>query len=163
MSLVTRNPNRNAVSPLDVWNKDFDTFVSRVFGPTGSGNAGFAVDVYEDGDHLHVDAELPGFTREQVDVTVDNRVLTITAERSTVLPQRDSGVSDEQQTDQPQQVEDGRPSYYVRERTARRVSRSFTLPDTIDTSNVDARLTDGVLYLTLNKRQEVKPRKISIG
>lgn len=157
MSLVTRSHNRNSVTPFDGWGNDFDTFVSRVFGPQAVPAAGFPVDVYEDVDHLHVDAELPGFTREQIDVTIDRRVLTITAARQTSDEQPKATEAAGESTER------ARPAYYLRERTTTRVARSFTLPDTIDDSAVDAKLVDGVLHVTLNKRQEIKPRKIAIG
>jgi HSP20 family protein len=132
--------------------RDVDTLVRSLFGrDVPAGYANYAVDVYEDADHLHVDAELPGFTKEQVDVTLDNSVLTITAERSEETS-NGNGAEVAKRTD-----------YLLRERRYNRFQRSFTLPNTVDSSSVDAKLENGVLRLTLNKRQETKPRKIAIG
>jgi HSP20 family protein len=105
----------------------------------------YPVDIREDHDALYVDAELPGFTKDQVDVSVENGVLTITAQRN----------ADEKKTEQGQM--------HLHERRFTRVSRSFSLPNTVDTGKVDARLEHGVLHLKLTKRDEVKPRKITVS
>ncbi len=151
MALPTRVA-RSLVDPFEGMTRDVDTLVRSLFGrDVPAGYANYAVDVYEDADHLHVDAELPGFTKEQVDVTLDNSVLTITAERSEETS-NGNGAEVAKRTD-----------YLLRERRYNRFQRSFTLPNTVDSSSVDAKLENGVLRLTLNKRQETKPRKIAIG
>jgi HSP20 family protein len=144
MTLATRAV-RGLVDPFDSTGRDFDSFVQRVFGrDIPSGLTPYGVDIYEDADKLHVEAELPGFTREQVDVTIDNNVLTITADRTN-------------------NMEDKQENWHLKERRYARFQRSFSLPNTIDGSSVDAKLADGVLHVVLNKRQEAKPRKINIG
>ncbi|MFT3788742.1 MAG: Hsp20/alpha crystallin family protein [Tepidisphaeraceae bacterium] len=150
MSLPTR-VTRSLVDPFESMSRDVDTLMRTFFGRGDSttGYAPYAVDVWEDVDHLHVEAELPGFAKENVDVTIDNNVLTITAERT-------------EQT--PPDAENGkRNDYLLRERRYNRFQRSFTLPNTIDSGSVEAKLDNGVLHLTLNKRQETKPRKVAIG
>ena len=148
MTLATRS-NRGLTDPFDGIDRDLNSFVQRVFNgreyPTGL--TPYGVDIYEDADHLHVEAELPGFTREQVDVTIDNNVLTITADRSQT---KADGEQD-------------RAGWHLKERRYVRFQRSFSLPNTVDGSGVEAKLADGVLHLTLTKRQEAKPRKITIG
>jgi HSP20 family protein len=94
---------------------------------------------------LYIDAELPGFTREQVDITVDADVLTIAAERP-----------------QPQTADES-VTWHLRERRSGRVERAFKLPNTVDYGSVDAKLADGILRVSLRKRQEAKPRKIEIA
>ena len=144
MRLATRTPNAlpGAINP-----SDFDAFVNRVFGhDLGATAPRYAVDVREDQDTLTLDAELPGFAREQVDVTIDNDVLTIVAERPA-----SAETSDDQAT------------WHLRERRSGRIERAFRLPNTVDVGSVDAKLVDGVLHVTLAKRQEAKPRKIAIA
>jgi HSP20 family protein len=51
---------------------------------------------------------------------------------------------------------------HLRERRYSRVARRFTLPDSVDDQKVDAKLSDGVLHLTLHKKAEVSPRKIEV-
>lgn len=147
MSLPTR-VIRNA-DPFEFAQREFDTLLGRLIGQNGSGNylAPYAVDVREDGDTLVVEAELPGFTKEQVDITLENSVLTISAERN-VEPK-------------PANAQGG--DYLLKERRYTRFQRSFTLPPTIDEGSVNAKLDNGVLTVTLAKRQEAKPRKITVG
>jgi HSP20 family protein len=57
----------------------------------------------------------------------------------------------------------GQPSYLLRERRIQRFVRSFTLPPNVDDQNVQARLEDGVLKITLNKREESKPKRVQIS
>lgn len=160
MTLATRL-NRGSVDPFT--SLGLDAFVRQVFAPETARpqqSAPYGVDVYEDAEHLHLDAELPGFTREQIDVTIDDGVLTITAERPVPTLKADVPAvpNGETPSDSPQ------PTWHVRERRAARVTRSFALPKTIDrTTGVDAKLADGVLHLTLSKRPELKPRKINIA
>ncbi|HSI33646.1 MAG TPA: Hsp20/alpha crystallin family protein, partial [Tepidisphaeraceae bacterium] len=105
----------------------------------------YGVDIREDNDHLYVEADLPGFKKDEVDITLENQTLSITAEKN------------EEATDQPQ------GDWLLNERRYARFMRSFTLPPTVDDQKVDAKLADGVLKITLNKREETKPRKITVG
>mgnify|MGYP005846398843 CR=1 FL=1 len=136
---LRRATPQNWDSPFDLVRREFD----RMLGDwDDAGVAVYPVDIREDQDRLYIEAELPGFTREQIDVSIENGVLTINAERK---PDEKNG-----------------QGVHLRERRFTRVSRSFTLPNTIDPEKVDAKLDAGVLHLTLTKRDEVKPRKISI-
>ncbi len=105
----------------------------------------YPVDIREDENALYVEAEVPGFTKDQIDVSVENGVLTITAQRN----------ADEKK--------DKKGELHLHERRFTRVSRSFSLPNTVDANKVNARLENGVLHLTLTKREEVKPRKITVS
>ncbi len=90
-----------------------------------------------------IEAEMPGFKCNEIDVNVENGVLTIKAERSS------------------KDVSDGK-NRHLSERRFTRVQRAFSLPRTVDGSEVDASLNDGILTLTLKKSEESKPRKIEI-
>jgi HSP20 family protein len=114
--------------------------------------APYAVDVHEDQDHFYVEAELPGFTKDDVDVTLEDGVLTLRAERKQESRQNGHG---------PQNAPTGKQPLHV-ERRWTRFERSFTLPAAVNESSVRATLNDGVLTITLDKREEVKPRKIQI-
>jgi HSP20 family protein len=149
MSLPTRVHRMAQYDPVEAAQREFDSMLGRWFNGGNGGNlaAPFAVDVREDVDHLWVDAELPGFTKDEVAITLENQALTITAEKKE------------------QKKEDGAPKgdYLLQERRYTRFQRSFTLPPTVDSSKVEAKLTDGVLTITLTKREEVKPRKIAVS
>jgi HSP20 family protein len=147
MSLPLR-VSRVAADPFDVMPRELGTLMDRFFNAREGATNGFTpygVDVREDADHLYVEAELPGFTKDQVDITLENATLTISAERKT-----------EPSADQ-------KGDWLLRERKYTRFSRSFTLPPTVNESSVDAKLVDGVLKITLNKREETKPRKITVS
>jgi HSP20 family molecular chaperone IbpA len=129
----------------------------------------YPVDIREDQTSFHVEAELPGFTRDQVQVTLDKGVLEIVATRGTpaqAAPQSGQaqpevqGTSPEASQAQPQPA---REETHLRERRYTRVARAFKLPPSIDESKIQARLENGVLYLTIQKREESKPRKIQIN
>jgi HSP20 family protein len=145
MALPTR-VNRALDFPADTIQRDFDTLLNRFFnGREGNGLAPYGVDVREDSDHIYVEAELPGYTKEDVDITLENSTLTIAA-------QRNSEQKNEKQGD-----------YLLNERRYARFLRSFTLPPTVDEQSVQANLKDGVLTITLNKREETKPRKVKVS
>ena len=132
--------------------REFDGMLGRWFnggGPQDGGHrlAPYGVDVREDGDHIYVEAELPGFKKEDVDITLENQTLTISAERQEEQNGRREGKGD----------------WLLRERRYSRFLRSFTLPPTVDEQSVNAKLADGVLTITLNKREETKPRKVQVG
>lgn len=134
--------------PFDMLHREFDSMLARMFGGGESDNGGrtwapYAVDVREDADHFYVDAELPGFRKEDIELTLENQTLTIRAERKDEEEKKDH-------------------DYLLNERRYRRFLRSFTLPPTVDDRQVDAKLADGVLHVTLNKREETKPRKITV-
>ena len=132
-----------------VWDTPFDllrdmdrVLSSRVGIDNDDLTAKYPVDIHEDEDGLTVSAELPGFTKEQVELSIDNGVLTIGAQRESTKHQ--GGTT------------------HLHERRFTRVRRQFTLPTTVDTADVDAKLSDGLLTLRLKKREEVKPRKIEV-
>jgi HSP20 family protein len=152
MALPTRVARGNyGTDPYETAQREFDTMLGRFFGGReadgGTALAPYGVDVREDADHFYVDAELPGFRKEDVDITLENQQLTITAERKS-----ESGNGGGKKGD-----------YLLRERRYTRFQRSFTLPPTVDEQSVNAKLNDGVLTIVLNKREETKPRKITVA
>ncbi len=150
MALPTRVA-RGFVDPVEAFNREFDV-LNRFFTGVHNDNGGhrlapYGVDIREDGDTLVVEAELPGFTKDQVDITLENQTLTIAAERR---DEQKAGNND-------------KAGYLLNERRFTRFLRSFTLPPTVDEKSVQAKLEHGVLTVTLNKREETKPRKITVA
>jgi len=127
--------------------------INRVFTETyGRGEEGLMnsgawippVDIYQNGDkELVIKAELPDLKREDIEITVDNNVLTIKGERK---------LSAEVKQDQVHRVE---RQYGV-------FVRSFALPPTVDNTKVSAEYKNGVLTLRLPLREEAKPRQVQI-
>jgi len=102
------------------------------------------VDIYQNGDHeVVLKAELPDMTREDIDITVDNGTLTIRGEKK---------LSSEVKEDQLHRIERRYGSF----------SRSFSLPQTVDTAKVAAEYKNGVLTVRLPLREEAKPRQIKV-
>lgn len=151
MALPTRVHRGGGVAdPVELLSRDFEGMFNRwIGGREGNGHqplAPYGVDIREDNDHFYVEAELPGFKKEEVDITLENQTLTIAAER------RFENKPDGQKGD-----------LLLHERRYSRFLRSFTLPPTVDEGSVNAKLQDGVLTLTITKREETKPRKIKVG
>jgi HSP20 family protein len=152
MALPTRvNRGGGTLDPVELLGRDFENAFNRWLGVRDSngsqGLAPYGVDIREDGDHFYVEAELPGFKKEEVDITLENQTLTIAAERRFENKQGD----------------EKKGELLLHERRYSRFLRSFTLPPTVDEGSVNARLADGVLTVTITKREETKPRKIKVG
>jgi HSP20 family protein len=103
-----------------------------------------AVDVFERQDQLVIRAEVPGLKREDMDVRVENGVLTLHGERK-----RESEVTED--------------NAFRMERVYGAFTRSFTLPRTVDASKVSAAYKDGVLEVTVPNLETAKPKKIEIN
>jgi HSP20 family protein len=117
-----------------------------VFGgePLNSGWAP-AVDIYENKDQdVVIKAELPGFKKEAIKVSFEHNVLTIEGDRAV-------------------ETEVQRDTFHRRERHHGSFRRSFTLPSTVDSGRAQASYQDGVLTITLPRREEAKPRQIQVN
>jgi HSP20 family protein len=138
------------VTIQDRLNRLFDDAFRGVGRPTGNeedyalGAWAPAVDIYEEEANIVLKAELPGVDPKDVDVRVENNVLTLRGERKV-----DSEVKKE--------------NYHRVERAYGSFGRSFTLPTVVDTEKIKAEYKDGVLRVTLPKREEAKPKQISIS
>jgi HSP20 family protein len=103
-----------------------------------------AVDVYEDEHNLVLKLEVPGVNEEDLKVSLENNTLTVTGERKF-------------------EKEEKEENFHRIERRFGSFTRTFRLPNTVDTDNVEAGYDKGILKLTLAKRAEAKPREIKIG
>jgi len=98
------------------------------------------VAMWQDDDNVFIEAEMPGLSGDEVEVTVHNEMLYIRGERK---------------------PEEGR-QYLYNGRTYGRFERAITLPEPVKTDDVRATLTDGVLQIALPKSPEAKPKRIAI-
>ncbi len=103
------------------------------------------VDVHESEDGLQVSVELPGLGSDDVKVSVENGILTISGEKKREIEQGEEGTD-----------------YHVVERRYGRFQRSFTLPRGIDTEKTSAKFENGVLEVTLPKSAQAKAKLIEI-
>lgn len=122
--------NRQLEDAADMWEGDR---------PAAFGAGSTAVDVEDAGDEFVVTADLPGFDKDDVDVRVRDRTLSISAERA------ESTESAEDESDD--------STYVRRERRTQSFSRRVTLPEDVDTDDVSATMTNGVLTVRLGKSE----------
>jgi len=102
-----------------------------------------AVDIFEKGGEVVIYAELPGIKKEDIDVRVENNVLTLRGKKERTEEVKEEG-------------------YFRAERTYGSFSRSFSLPTTVEVGKIAADYKDGILTLRLPKAEEAKPRQIEI-
>lgn len=120
----------------DVYLRDEDTAFRGSWAP--------AVDIFETEHHdLVIKAEVPGMTREDIEVTVENSTLVLKGTKKF-----DADIKEE--------------NYRRIERSYGTFNRSFTLPDTVDASRVSAEYKNGVLAVKLPFREEARPRTINV-
>jgi len=142
--MVRYNPNR---SYLNLWN-DFDALLGNLFDNNSADHSrSIVVDIRETGDSYLIEAELPGFSEKDIEVKVEDRVLSISASID-----RKNEQKDEKKDDQ----------FLVRERRSESFSRSFSLPEDVDVDRIDGNYRNGVLTLSLAKKPETKPKNIKV-
>ncbi|HEX2854593.1 MAG TPA: Hsp20/alpha crystallin family protein [Opitutaceae bacterium] len=131
----TRAPWSGLESEID---RLFETALGSFAGAQATSSTRFPVDLYEDKDNTFVRAELPGATRDDINVEIVDGYLTIAGTRKTPAG-----------GDQPEE------SFSF--------SRSLALPEEVQADKVAAAFENGVLTVTLPKREETKPKKISVA
>ena len=139
MTLVRWNPARELASmEIDRLNYMINDF-------SGAGRSWMpAVDIFETNDREYVvKAELPEMKRDDISVTFENGVLTLTGERKT-------------------EFDVAQGTVHRSERAYGRFSRSFTLPATVDGTRINASYKDGVLTIRVPQREDAKPRQIAV-
>ena len=102
-----------------------------------------AVNILEREEGIVISADLPGLKAEDVDVTVDNCILTIKGERTL------------------EEVAEGE-TYHRVERSYGSFERSFSIPNSVDPKKIEARFSNGEMTITLPKREESKPRSVKV-
>ena len=138
----TLSPWRELEEMSDRLTRMFDESVS---GRGQNGGTWFpAVNVEETSDELILTAELPGMGEDDIELELENNILTISGEKR---EEREEG--DERR-------------YHLWERTYGTFQRSFTLPRTVNAESIEARFKDGILHVHMPKQEEAKGRKIAI-
>jgi HSP20 family protein len=144
MAIVRVDPVREFAAMQERMNRLFGNVYLRDEDTAFRGSWTPAVDIFEtEGHDLVVRAELPGLSREDIEVSVENATLVLKGEKKF-----DAGVKEE--------------SYRRIERAYGAFHRSFTLPNTVDTGKVSADFRNGVLTVTLPFREEARPRTINV-
>jgi len=130
------------------WPDRFDELFNRFFGEAESelfAGGGWcpALDIAEKDDSIVVRVELPGLKAEDIELSVDRNMLTISGEKK----------------DESEQA--GENSYHV-ERRYGKFARTISLPSEVDTDRIEATQHDGLLTVTLPKSEAAKPKKITV-
>jgi HSP20 family protein len=145
MSIVRYDPFRDLRTLQEEVNRLFSTNLTRAFDDEGIGRGAWApsVDIYENKDQIVLEAELPGMKQEDFDLSVENNVITLRGERKF-------------------EKVDETDNYHRVERSYGSFTRSFTLPQTVSAEGATAEYSNGVLRVTLPKREETKARRIEV-
>lgn len=144
MTYLTRYRPINGLFSLP---REIDRMMEESLGPWGRGEnlrQWFPVtDISETPESLTLRLEVPGLTRDQIKISVENNTLSVRGEKV-------------------QETSSENESFHRTERSFGPFERSFALPPYVDTDQVKASLNDGVLAISLPRREEAKAREISI-
>jgi HSP20 family protein len=122
---------------------EFDSLLNQMLGPSGLRVGHSPAGIWEDEGAYHIELDVPGVQRENVDITLDKGALAITVERK-------------------HEESDSTRKGWREERYYGKVTRTFTLPDTIDPDSVAAEMNNGVLHVSVAKSPAAQPRKVEI-
>ncbi|MCS6991002.1 MAG: Hsp20/alpha crystallin family protein [Chitinophagales bacterium] len=141
--MLLKKFSESALSPFEAWVNDlFSNDFGFTLRPLFSARIP-AVNVVEKDDYYRMDFAVPGFSKGDFNIKVDGNVLTVSGERK-------SENSKEEE------------NFTMKEFSCTSFTRSFTLPDTVQTDKISAEYSDGVLKVTLPKTPEAKPKAIEI-
>ena len=135
--------------PVNLFNQ-FNDEMNRYFSLTRAGAANQeqdwmpAVDIREENNQYLLTADIPGVNRKDIEITLEEGVLTVKGERNTETDVSEQG-------------------YRRRERTHGTFMRQFTLPDTVNATGISASARDGVLEIMIPKQDKPEARKISVS
>ena len=144
MTLVKWNPTRNL---LDLSN-DFDRLVDSFFNrdlmvPEVLGMSYPVMDVEETDDEFRITAELPGMKKDDIKITFQDNILTISGEKKSEKKREDKNL-------------------YYAERRFGKFSRSVSINSPVKLDKVSAEFKDGILHITVPKAEEAKPKQIEV-
>jgi HSP20 family protein len=144
MGLIRWRPMRDLVDIQDEINRMFEDIARPSDGEARPARMLPPADVIENKDTFIVRTELPGLRKEDVKVTLQNNVLTVSGEKM-------------------KEQEEKNQTYYRVERSYGAFSRTFELPMPVDANNIKADFKDGILTIELPKVEEAKPKEILIS
>jgi HSP20 family protein len=131
------NDMRNLME--NFWESTFDLDTSRVF----SGQWSPAIDIKEEKDKFLISADLPGVDPKDIEISFENNMLTLKGKRE-------------------ETHEESKGSYYRLERSQGQFYRQFTLPAVVDSTHIIAKSKQGVLEVTIPKKEQKEAKKIEV-
>jgi HSP20 family protein len=120
---------------------EFDHLFNQFFRPEDVAMWRAPASIWEAENTFHIEVDAPGVVKDDVELTFDKGTLTIALERK---------------------APEGERTNWHNERGYGRISRSVSLPDTVDPETIAAELTNGVLHVTIAKRPEAQPKRIDV-
>ena len=147
MALIRWEPARELETIQNEMNRLFGTFFDNQAGVTAGRGAGRwipAMDLVEDEGHYVLRADLPGVSEDDVNVELEDDVLTISGERKS-------------------EHEERREGYHRVERASGSFSRALTLPEGVDADAIEAQFDKGVLEVRIPKPEQRKPQRVRIS
>src|SRR6201997_1700130 len=151
MATLDRWEPFRGTSPETQLNRLFNDFFGRATQDQNLTSWAPAVDIYEGEHELVVKADLPDIKPEELDIRVENNILTIRGERKFEKVAHPAGEKVDEK------------NYLRVERAYGSFARSFSLANTVNTEAIKADYKDGVLTLSIPKREEAKPKQIKVN
>jgi HSP20 family protein len=143
MAITRWDPFRDVVALQNRMNSLFREF-NETDNPLTTASFVPAVDIYEDAKRVVLKLEVPGMEEKDLDIRVENHTLTVKGERKFEKDEKEENFH---------RIERRYGSFY----------RAFTLPSTVDTENVQANYSAGILKLELSKKPEAQPKQIKVN
>lgn len=145
MAIIRWRPTRGILGLQDEVNRMFDEFFGRVPAQVETEDSIWSpsVDMSEDNNSVIVEAEIPGMSKDDIKVNIQEDTIILKGEKK-------------------QEKEEKEANYHRIERSYGAFVRSFTLPAPVQSDKVKATYKNGILKITLPKTEEVKPKEISI-
>lgn len=144
MTFLVRRKMNEPRTLRDEMDRLFDNFFGMTPASTERGAVWSpAVNVREDENNFYIEAELPGMKKEDIDLEIEQNSLCIKGDRK--FEKKEEG-----------------ENYHFVERSYGSFYRSFSLPSNVDAEGISAEYKDGVLQVTVPKKEEVKPKKVEI-
>jgi len=144
MKLVPRDPFFTHMPHLRDFNRFFNVELDDEDSTIATSAWTPAVDIVENDNHFLIEADVPGVDPKDIEVSMENGVLTLKGERESEIKEEKEGYS---------RVERSHGSFY----------RRFSLPETADSENITAKSNKGVLKITVGKKETAKPKKITVN
>ena len=139
MNIIKRKP-----TTLDIFDLDsLDRFIERFFEDTTEEVKVPAIDIKEEKDKYIMEVELPGFTEKDVELKVENNVLTLSSKKE-------------------ESKEESKKGYIRKERKSYSFSRSFNLPENTNVDKIKASFKNGILNIEIPKAPESQPKYIEV-
>jgi HSP20 family protein len=145
---VARRPDTSQESsvttPFRVFEELFNDWFSRASDRSRTEAWRPAVDILEEGGNLILRVEVPGVTEKDIELKLEGQLLSVSGEKNL-------------------ESESESANFYRMESYSGKFSRSFTLPDTVDTDKISANYRNGILAITVPQKPEVRPREIPVS